>query len=85
MIPHLVHLEPRLVVDVDVLLLSDGKEGFVVQPSNRSTSFSKMQLRMQSAGLPVERSDVTLLPDDGEMSTTAQGQFLLNATRERRD
>lgn len=39
-VAQLMDFEARLVVDVDVLLLCDGEEGLVVQPANRSTSFS---------------------------------------------
>lgn len=48
MIPQLMHLEPRLVVNVDVLLLRDGEEGFVVQPPNRSTRLAKMELGVEA-------------------------------------
>lgn len=46
MISQLMHLEPTLVIDVHVLLLSDGEKGLVMQPSNGSAGFLELDFGM---------------------------------------
>lgn len=68
-----MHLESRLVVDVDILLLRDSEEGLVVQPANRSCCLLELDLGVQSTRVPVEGADVTLATGYSEVTVERNG------------
>lgn len=68
----LVHLEPLLVVDVDVLLLGDGAERLVVQPLDVAHRLAQVELRVERRRQGVERRDVAEAASEGEVAAVAR-------------